>query len=94
MDAEIIYVKGCRTHKNRSVIPCLHYRKDSAEIWQQLPLVWETLCVCIISLGLTIDILLCIMVQNVALHNMPIHSKPSQVLSSSPRFLIYIFVEG
>lgn len=51
-------------------------------------------CVCIISLGLTIDILLCIMVQNVALHNMPIHSKPSQVLSSSPRFLIYIFVEG
>ena len=45
VDAEIIYVKGRWRHKNRSVIPCLHYRKDSAEIWQQLPLVWETLCV-------------------------------------------------
>lgn len=46
----------------------------------------NTVCVYIISLGLTIDILLCIMVQSVALHNVPIHSKPSRVLSSSPLF--------
>ena len=50
VDAEIIYVKGCWTHKNRSVIQCLRYRKDSAEIWQQHPLVWETLYVYILHL--------------------------------------------
>lgn len=49
----------------------------------------NTVCVYIISLGLTIDILLCIMVQNVALHDVPIHSKPSRVLSSSPLFYFF-----